>query len=170
MSKRQLLPSLSQSKRKWGSKSNLLKVTQPVSRRTKVWFLIWLQSQTATWPHNLKFKYGWILKSTIHFQQPSPFPFGKKVDTPMGAQLLQSCPTLCNPMDLARQAPLSMGILQARILEWVAMPSSRGSPWPWDQIHVPYILHWQMGSLPSGKPDTSTCQVNFYLSALLLKQ
>ena len=34
----------------------------------------------------------------------------------------QLCPTLC----IVRQAPLSMGILQARILEWVAMPSSRG--------------------------------------------
>ena len=31
------------------------------------------------------------------------------------------------PWTVARQAPLSMGILQARILEWVAMPSSRGS-------------------------------------------
>ena len=32
----------------------------------------------------------------------------------------------------ARQAPLSMGILQARTLEWVAMPSSRGSSQPRD--------------------------------------
>ena len=31
------------------------------------------------------------------------------------------------PWTVARQAPLSMGVLQARILEWVAMPSSRGS-------------------------------------------
>ena len=31
------------------------------------------------------------------------------------------------PGTVARQAPLSMGILQAGILEWVAMPSSRGS-------------------------------------------
>ena len=35
----------------------------------------------------------------------------------------QSCPTLCDPR--VHQAPLSMRILQARILEWVAMPSSR---------------------------------------------
>ena len=39
----------------------------------------------------------------------------------------QSCPTLCKPMDYSPPAPLSMGILQARILECVAMPSSRGS-------------------------------------------
>ena len=36
----------------------------------------------------------------------------------------------------AHQAPLSMGILQARILEWVAMPSFRGSSLPGDQTHV----------------------------------
>ena len=34
---------------------------------------------------------------------------------------------------VARQAPLFMGILQARILEWVAMPSSRGSSRPRDR-------------------------------------
>ena len=33
------------------------------------------------------------------------------------AKLLQSCPTLCNTVTVACQAPLSMGILQARILE-----------------------------------------------------
>ena len=33
--------------------------------------------------------------------------------------------TLCDPWTVARQAPLSMGILQARTLEWVTMPSSR---------------------------------------------
>ena len=37
----------------------------------------------------------------------------------------QSCPTLCDPMD--HQAPLSMGILQARILERAAISSSRDS-------------------------------------------
>ena len=36
------------------------------------------------------------------------------------------------PWTVARQAPLSMGILQARILEWVAVPSSRGSSQPRD--------------------------------------
>ena len=40
---------------------------------------------------------------------------------------------------IARQAPLSMGILQARILEWVAMPSSRGSSQPRDWTHISYV-------------------------------
>ena len=40
----------------------------------------------------------------------------------------QSCPTLCNPMDYSLPGSSVHGILQARILECVAMPSSRGSP------------------------------------------
>ena len=43
------------------------------------------------------------------------------------------------PWTVARQAPLSMGILQTRLLEWVAMSSSRGSSQPRDQIHVSRI-------------------------------
>ena len=37
-------------------------------------------------------------------------------------KVIQSCPTLCDPLDCTVH-----GILQARILEWVAFPSSRGS-------------------------------------------
>ena len=47
------------------------------------------------------------------------------------AQLLQSCSTLWDPMVLR--------ILQARIREWVAMPSSRGSSLSRDQIQVFYV-------------------------------
>ena len=42
------------------------------------------------------------------------------------AKLLQSYPTLCDPMDGSPPGSSVHGILQARILEWVAMPSSRG--------------------------------------------
>ena len=43
------------------------------------------------------------------------------------AQSLQSCPTVCSPMDHNPRGSSVHGILQARTLEWVAMPSSRGS-------------------------------------------
>ena len=43
------------------------------------------------------------------------------------ATLLQSCLTLCRPLDCSPPGPLVHGVLQARTLEWVAMPSSRGS-------------------------------------------
>ena len=52
----------------------------------------------------------------------------------MCAKLLQSCPTLCNPMDCSLPGSSVYGILQARILECVAKPSSRRSSQPWDWI------------------------------------
>ena len=48
------------------------------------------------------------------------------------ASLLQSCPTLCDPVDHSPAASSVHGILQARILGWVAISSSRGSSPPRD--------------------------------------
>ena len=47
-----------------------------------------------------------------------------------------SCPTLCNPMDYSPSGSSVHGILQARILEWVAMPSSMESSQGRDRIQV----------------------------------
>ena len=52
------------------------------------------------------------------------------------------CLTLCDPMDCSPPASSVHGILQARILEWVAMPFSRGSSWPRDWTHVFRIGSW----------------------------
>ena len=46
------------------------------------------------------------------------------------------CPTLCNPVDYSTPGFSVHGVLQARILEWVAIPFSRGSSWPRDQTWV----------------------------------
>ena len=53
--------------------------------------------------------------------------------------LSQSCPTLCDPMDCSLPASSVHGILQARILEWVAMTFSRGSSQPRNQTRVSCI-------------------------------
>ena len=55
------------------------------------------------------------------------------------AQLLQSCLTLYGAIDCSPPGSSVHGILQTRILEWVAMPSSRGSSLPRDRTHVSYI-------------------------------
>ena len=44
----------------------------------------------------------------------------------------QLCPTLCDPMDCSPPGSSVYGILQAGILEWVAVPFSRGSFLPKD--------------------------------------
>ena len=57
----------------------------------------------------------------------------------MHAKLLQSYPTLWEPMDCSPTGSSVHGILQARILEWVAVPSYRGSSPPRDQTCVSYV-------------------------------
>ena len=51
----------------------------------------------------------------------------------------QSCLTLCDPMDCSPPGSSVHGTLQARILEWVVISSSRGSSQPRDQTYVSYI-------------------------------
>ena len=52
----------------------------------------------------------------------------------------QSCPTLWDPMDCSQPGSSIQGILQARILEWVAISFSRGSSRPRDQTQVSCIV------------------------------
>ena len=54
----------------------------------------------------------------------------------MCAKSLQLCPTLFDPVDCSPPGSSVHGILQARTLEWVTMPSSRGSSEPRDQAHI----------------------------------
>ena len=54
-------------------------------------------------------------------------------------KLLQSCPTLCDPMDRSPPGSSLPEIPQARILEWVAIPSSRGSSEPRDCVMSPAL-------------------------------
>ena len=55
------------------------------------------------------------------------------------AKSLQSRPTLCNPVYCNPPGSSVHGILQARILEWVAVPSSQASTRPRDWTHISFI-------------------------------
>ena len=58
--------------------------------------------------------------------------------------LAQLCPTLCDPMDCSLPGSSFHGIFQARILEWVAIPSPGGLP---DSGIKPASSAWQADSL-----------------------
>ena len=80
---------------------------------------------------------------------------------------LQSCPTLCEPMDCSPPGSSVHGILQTRILERVAMSSSRGSSWPMNWAHVSDIS-WTGGWVfllpaPPGKPWSAIIFCKFRL-------
>ena len=56
--------------------------------------------------------------------------------------VIQSCPTLCDPMDCSPPGSSVHGISQARILEWVAISLSRGPSQPRDGTRVSCIGSW----------------------------
>ena len=76
----------------------------------------------------------------------------------------QSCPTLCDPVDYSPPGSSVHGILQASILEWVAMPSSRGSSRPREPTRISCVsctgrqvlCHGAIGEAPGepGNPST----------------
>ena len=55
------------------------------------------------------------------------------------SEVAQSCPALCYPVDCSPPGSSVLGILQARILEWVAISFSRGSSQPRDRTWVSCI-------------------------------
>ena len=71
------------------------------------------------------------------------------------AQALGRVRLSVTPWTVARQAPLSMGILQGRILKWVAMSSSRGFSQPRDRILFSLIVGRFFTSEPPGKPKNT---------------
>ena len=62
-----------------------------------------------------------------------------RLDHQAHARSLQSCPTLCDPMDPSPPGSSVHGIFQARVLEWVAIPFSRGSSRPRDGTPVSWV-------------------------------
>ena len=81
------------------------------------------------------------------------------------------CPTVCDPMDYSPPGSSVHGISQARILEWVATSSSRGSSR--SNPYLLHLLHWQAGSLPlvpPGKPRLSQAILTSHKKVLTLSE
>ena len=81
----------------------------------------------------------------------------------MHAKLLQLCLTLCDPMHWSPPCSSVHGIFQSRILEWVAMFSSRGSSLPRDQTHISYVScigRSFFTTSPTGKPKLTLSDTN----------
>ena len=67
------------------------------------------------------------------------------------AKSLQLCPTLCNPIVCSLPGSFVDAILQARILEWVAVPFSRGSSQPRNWTHISSVS-WIAGRFLTNEP------------------
>ena len=80
----------------------------------------------------------------IHFYQTHSHNIHLKLTSDneinkIDSEVAQSCPTLCDPIDWGLPGSSIHGILQARILEWVAISFSRGSSGPRDHTQVSCI-------------------------------
>ena len=115
-----------------------------------------------------------LLKQSLYFLSPcsscSDFQTKKKnrtvsptfTDEKKKVKVAQPCPTLCDPMDYTVYE-----ILQARTLEWVAFPFSRGSSRPRDQTGSPAL---QADSLPAEPPGSPHLLVRTPYCVLLPEQ
>ena len=73
------------------------------------------------------------------FWLPFWLPLTLPINVRVKVKIPQSCPILCNPMDCSLSGSSVHGIPQARILEWVAYPFSRGSSQPRSRTGVSCI-------------------------------
>ena len=86
----------------------------------------------------------------------------------MRTKVLQLYSPLCDPMDYSPPGSSVHGIFQARILEWVNMPSSTGSSWPKDWTHISCIgrqilYHWAPPSRKQASQKLGLIDATFYI-------
>ena len=96
----------------WPLRSQLWAVSPPPTHHTSLSFFL---AFILMWNFAVSYFWGWVI-------------FWSEVE------VAQSCPMLCDPMDY-----IVHGILQARILEWIAFPFTRGSSWPRNRTRVSCI-------------------------------
>ena len=104
----------------------------------------------------------------------------------MRAKSFQSCPALCDPVDCSLPSSCVHGILQARILEWVALPFSRDHPDPriepeslmspalaggfftasvtWEAQHSHLVVQLLSCIWPFATPWTAACQASLFFT------
>ena len=116
----------------------------PAMWETRVWSLGWedpLEKGMATHSSILAWRITmdspWGCKETDTTEQFTSLHFTSCIY--IWSEVAQSCPTLCDPMDCNLLGFSIHGILQARILEWIAISFSKGSSQPRDRTRVSCI-------------------------------
>ena len=116
-------------------------------KQRSAWYIPGMTETAGTIPYILG-SYFWKLSFSLKMETALLFHKStqpihqqeKKIEIQAAATLLQSCPTLCDPIDGSPPgAPTPVpGILQARTREWVAIPSSNheSEKWKWGRSVV----------------------------------
>ena len=115
---------------KWGKEDTNVLVKGPIKRTpARLRYLSW--EPVA--------KHSACLRMWCALLSAAPVWAGQQLMVPVLAKLLQMCLTLCDAMDCSPPGSSVLGIFQARILEWVATPASRGSSRPRDWTCISYV-------------------------------
>ena len=137
----------------WASLVAQLVKNPPAMQETWVWSLGWkdpLEKEMAThssmdrgawWAadHGVA-KNDWVTSTCTHSYNARTWSSVWHLWSEVKVLVAQSCLTFCDPMDYSLPGSPVQGILQARILEWVAFLFSRGSSQPRDQTQVSRIV------------------------------
>ena len=94
-------------------------------------------------------------------EHPAYFQCSYNWEVKVKLLVAQSSPTLCNTMDCSPPDSSVHGFSQARILEWVAFPVSRGSSWPRIELRSPALQMDPLPSEPPGKSNPAPNQSDF---------
>ena len=104
--------------------------------------------------HMLLFAAGSLFPLPVHyFSEHRRHMFSNSCPTCCCCLVTKSCPALCDPIDCSPPSPSVHGISWIRILEWIALPFSRGSYWPRDWACISCIgrrilFCWGTGRAP----------------------
>ena len=128
------------------------------SQRTRSHRLQWKRSFTPQWRSKIPCAVTktWCSQINKYFSKKNSSFYCKGMHAWSVASVVSDP---LQPMDCSRQTFLSMGIVQARILQWVAMPFSRGSSRPRDRTYVSCIEGRFFTDEPLGKPLLQGMQV-----------
>ena len=118
-----------------------------------------LECVAVFFPRGYSWRRNWTRVSCIsgtagRFLTPEP-PGKSLIFQKDVRQVTQSHPTLCDPMDCSPPGSSVHGILQERILKWVAMPSSRGASQSRERTHISCLPHWQASQRYAAAAATS---------------
>ena len=115
---------------KWGKEDTNVLVKGPIKRTpARLRYLSW--EPVA--------RHSACLRMWCALFSAAPVWAGQELLVPVLAKLLQMGRILCDPMDCSPPGSFVLGIFQARILEWVATPASRGSSRPRDRTCISYV-------------------------------
>ena len=96
------------------------------------------QTQLSDWAYTFPRVIG--ITCYEHFLSGNKGPINIRApNISVKVKVTQSCPTLCDPMDCSLPGSSVHAILQARILEWIAVPFSRGSSQSRNQTQISLV-------------------------------